>query len=267
MLRRVVLSALLAAGLLAGGCGGGGGGGTAAPLPVPAPQAGNPAAADISVLMFGNSHTVANGLPGMLATMLRAGRPGKTVAVVAADGYLTLEQRMDHAASRAQLDSQKWSALVLQNQAYSTSGLYEYSITDAVEWVRLARLKGTLPVMFPEWPRRGIEESDRIYGLHVRIATLQPACVAPVPQAWDLAFARFPALALHADDGNHSNPAGAFLAALVLYATLTGESPLGLPGFAQYSFPAETQANLRKVADDQIRLVSPWLYCPGDAKL
>lgn len=267
MLRRIFLPALIAAGLLVGGCGGGGSGGTAAPVAVPPPETANPAAANISVLMFGNSHTVANGLPGMLATMLRAGRPGKTVAVVAADGYLTLEERMNHAASRAQLDSQKWSALVLQNQAYSTSGLFDYSITDAVEWVRLARLKGTLPVMFPEWPRRGIDETERIYGLHVRIAKLQPACVAPIPQAFDLALERFPTLALHADDGNHSSPTGAFLAAMVLYSTLTGESPLGLPLFAQYPFSAEVQANLRKVADDQVKLVSPALYCPGDARL
>ena len=264
MLRRVVLRALLALGMLASGCGGGGG---SAPATGTAPPPGNPAVADISVLMFGNSHTVTHGLPDMLAAMLRAGRPGKTVAVVAADGFLTLEERMQHAASRAQLDSQKWSALVLQNQAYSSSGLYEYSITDAVEWVRLARLKGSLPVMFPEWPRRGIDETNRIFSAHVRIATLQPACVAPIPQAFDLSAARAPALALHAEDGNHSSPTGAFLAALVLYSTLTGESPRGLPTFAQYPLTAEMQATLRTVADEQITLLSPWRYCPGAARL
>ncbi len=261
MLRRVVFPVFLALSMLASGCGGGGGGDSSS-APAPAP-----AAADISVLMFGNSHTVTHGLPDMLAAMLRAGRPGKTVAVVAADGFLTLEERMKHAPSRAQFDSQKWSAVVLQNQAYSTSGQFEYSIAEAVEWVRLARLKGTLPVMFPEWPRLGIDETERIYGLHVRIATLQPACVAPIPQAFDLSLARHPTVGLHDADGNHSSAQGAFLAALVLYSTLTGESPLGLPTLTQYGFSADLQASLRKVADDQIRLVSPSLYCPGDARL
>jgi hypothetical protein len=267
MFRRLAWPAILAFGLLLGACGGGGGGGAAATPPASVPSTPAPVNADIKVLMFGNSHTVLNGLPEMLATMLRAGRPGKTVAVVAADGYLTLEQRMNDPASKALLASQNWSALVLQAQAYSTSGLYEYSTSDAVEWVRLARLKGTLPVMFPEWPRLGIDETARIYDLHVSIAKKQPACVAPIPQAFDLSFARYPSLVLHADDGNHSNIAGAFLAALVLYSTMTGDSPLSLPTFSQVPIAAEIQANLRKVADDQVQLVSPRLYCPGDAKL
>jgi hypothetical protein len=248
-----------------GACGGGAS--VPAPAPAPAPGVQPSATADISVLMFGNSHTAANALPAMLSAMLVAGRPGKTVAVVNAPNYATLEERMHDQTSRAQLGSQKWSALVLQAQQYSTSGMFEYSTSEAVEWVRLARAAGTLPVMFPEWARRGIDETERIYTLHAGIAKQQPACVAPVPQAWDLAAARYPSLALHDADGNHSNPAGAFLAALVLYATITGEPPAALPGFPQFPVPADVQANLRKVADDQVKLVSPRLYCPGDPRL
>jgi hypothetical protein len=258
--------AIAACCLVLAACGGGGGGGSAAPAPT-VPPTPTPVNADIKVLMFGNSHTALNGLPEMLAVMIRAGRPGKTVAVVAADGYLTLDQRMDDSYSRALLASQNWNALVLQAQQYSSSGTVEYSTSDAVEWVRLARLKGSLPVMFPEWPRRGIDETARIYDLHVSIAKKQPACVAPIPQAFDLSFTRFPSLLLHADDGNHSNITGAFLAALVLYSTITGESPLGLPYFSQVPVSAEVQANIRKVVDDQVQLVSPRLYCPNDIKL
>ena len=45
---------------------------------------------------------------------------------------------------------------------------------------------------------------------------LANACVAPIGQAWDLSLARHPSLILHASDGNHSAPAGAFLAALLI---------------------------------------------------
>lgn len=267
MFQRLAWPLIMAFSLFLGACGGGGGGGATSPPPVVAPPITAPPNADIKVLMFGNSHTVLNGLPEMLATMLRAGRPGKTVSVVAADGYLTLEQRMNDTNSKTLLASQSWSALVLQAQQYSSSGNVEYSTTDAVEWVRMARAKGSLPVMFPEWPRRDIDETARIYDLHVSIAKKQPACVAPIPQAWDLSFTRYPSLLLHADDGNHSNITGAYLAALVLYATITGEAPLALPYFSQIPVSAEIQANLRKVADDQVQLVSPRLYCPGDIKL
>ena len=98
-LRRCLLptAMLLAAALSCAACGGGGGvvdtgsssagssstssgsgstGGTSGAGSVSAELA------DISVLMLGNSHTEMNDLPFRLQTMLRAGRPGKTVAVV-----------------------------------------------------------------------------------------------------------------------------------------------------------------------------------------
>ncbi|SHH66577.1 hypothetical protein [Massilia sp. CF038] len=241
-----------------------GGGSSSAPAPAPSPT---PATADISVLMFGNSHTDANGLPTMLAAMLRAGRPGKTVAVVNAPGYLFLDERLNDAASMNLFNSRKWNAVVLQAQRYSSSGNLQYSSAEAVELVRRTRLIPALPVMFPEWPRRGIDETQRIVDLHVSIATRQPACVAPIPQAFDLAAVRYPALVLHAADGNHAAPAGSFLAAVVLYATLTGNAPLALPALDGLGVDSATQASLRAVADDQVKLTAPRLYCPNDGPL
>jgi hypothetical protein len=119
--------------------------------------------------------------------------------------------------------------------------------------------------MFPEWPRRDIDETQRIYDLHVSIAQAEPACVAPIPQAWDLALARNPSLTLHAADGNHSAPAGAFLAALVLYATITGLSPLDVPPLAQYPVNVSLQETLRGIAAETVQTVPPRMWCPGDA--
>jgi len=256
LLRLARFGALLLAAALAA-CGGGGS--TAAPPP--------PVTADITILMFGNSHTAFNSLPDMLAAMVRAGRPGKSVAVSVAPGFLFLDERLNDPVSMAMFNGQKWSAVILQAQRYSTSGTVDYSIAEAVELVRRTRQMPALPVMFPEWPRLGINETQRIYDLHVSIARQQAACVPPIPQAFDLALARYPALVLHASDGNHSSPAGAFLAALVLYATLTGKAPLGLPQLDGFGVDAATQASLRGVADDQVRLLSPRLYCPNDGTL
>jgi len=253
-LARIVALSLAAA---ATACGGGGSGGAV-------PQ---PANADINVLMFGNSHTVANGLPSMLGAMLRAGRPGKTVAMSVAPGILFLDERLRDSTSMALFNSRKWSAVVLQAQRYSSSGTVSYSIEEAVELVRLTRLTAALPVMFPEWPRRSIDETQAIFDLHVSIATRQPACVPPIPQAFDLAGMRYPGLVLLDADGNHSAPPGAFLAALVLYGTLTGSSPLALPALDGVGVDAAVQANLRAVADDQLKLLSARLYCPHDGTL
>ena len=225
------------------------------------------ATADISVLLMGNSHTSFNNLPGMVAAMVQAARPGKTVAAVEAPGWMFLDERISDAGSLALIRSRRWSAVVLQAQKYSASGQYDYSTAEANEWIKLAREAGAMPVMFPEWPRRGIAETLRIYELHVSIARKTPACVAPIGQAWDLSAARHPGIVLHAGDGNHAVAAGSFLAALVIAHTITGASPNDLPAFPQFGIDADTQGKLRAVATETVQTISPRLYCPDDRPL
>ena len=205
-----------------------------------------------------------NDLTRMVADMVRAGRPGKSVASVEAPGWLFLDERLTDAPSIDLLRSQNWSFVILQAQKYSSSGQVAYSTEEAKELVRRSRTQHAVPIMFPEWPRRGVDETQRIFDLHVSIAQAEPACVAPIPQAFDLALARDPTLTLHASDGNHSAPAGAFLAALVLYATITGQSPLDLPPLTQYPVGVSLQAALRDIAAETVQTVPPRMWCPGD---
>ncbi|HEY7639796.1 MAG TPA: hypothetical protein VH814_08735 [Steroidobacteraceae bacterium] len=258
-----IRSACAALALFLAACGGGGGsddmqsgGSTSGPPPV---------TADISLLFMGNSHTSANNLSAMVADMVRAGKPGMTVGSVEAPGWLFLDERLHDAATITLLRSQDWSFVILQAQKYSSSGQFEYSTEEAKELIRISREQHAVPVMFPEWPRRGIDETQRIYDLHVSIAQAEPACVAPIPQAFDLALARDPTLTLHASDGNHSSPAGAFLAALVLYATITGQSPQDLPALTRYPVDAAVQEELRGIAAETVQTVPPRMWCPADA--
>ncbi len=221
------------------------------------------ATASISVLMLGNSHTSSNQLPQQLEALLRAGSPGKSVAVVIAPGSMFLDERLADQQSMDLLRSREWTAVVLQAQKYSSSGLYSYSTAEAQTLVRETRAVKALPVLFPEWPRRGVPETQTIYALHVSIASQQAACVAPVGQAWDLAQARMPTLGLHASDGNHSNAAGAYLSALMLYATISGRSTLGLPVIENGVSPA-LQEQLGRVAAETAQAVSPRQHCPAD---
>jgi hypothetical protein len=247
--------------LLAAACGGGGsddtprGGSTSGPPPV---------TADISLLFMGNSHTSFNDLTRMVADMVRAGKPGQTVASVEAPGWMFLDERLHDMPSVDLLRNQDWSFVILQAQKYSSSGQFEYSTAEAQELIRISREQHAVPIMFPEWPRQDIDETQRIFDLHVSIAQAEPACVAPIPQAWDLALARDPALTLHAPDGNHSAPAGAFLAALVLYATITGQSPLDLPPLPQYPVDVSLQEQLRGIAAETVQTVPPRMWCPLD---
>jgi hypothetical protein len=214
--------------------------------------------------MMGNSHTAFHSLPDTLAAMVRAGKPGKSVAVVTAPGWLFLDERLAHEPSMSLLNSQRWSFVILQAQKYSSSGLFSYSTAEAEQLVRMARAASGVPILFPEWPRLGVDETRRIYDLHVSIAQKAPACVAPIGQAWDRALARYPTLTLHDPDGNHSAPAGAFLSALVLYATVTGNSPATLPMLPISDVDADTQDKLRTIAAETVLAVAPRTLCPND---
>jgi len=257
---RSILAFLLSAWLL--GCGGGGG--ERAPL-TPSPAA--PSAGEISLLFMGNSHTSSNSLPQMVAAMVRAARPGNTVIAVEAPGWMFLDERAADAASLALLRGRPWSFVVLQAQKYSSSGLFEYPIDGALQLVRMARAQGATPIMFPEWPRLGIPESQRIFDLHVSIARSEPACVPPIPQAFDLALASHPGVKLHAGDGNHSAPAGAFLAALLIATTMTGTPPTQLPFLPDLPVEAGTQSVLRATAAETLVQFPARQYCPLDPLL
>ncbi len=258
---RAIFSAVLP--MLLIGCGGGGSGGqSSVTTPPPKPFVGS--AADFNMLFMGNSHTFTNNVPGMVAAMVRAGKPGKTVSATEAPVWMHLEERANDADSLSLLQSQRWTHVVLQAQNYSLSGQFFYPTTGAEKLVRLSRQTGALPVLFAEWPRVGIAETQITLDKYVSIAVKEPACVTPIPQAFDLSRARFPTITLHNADGNHSVPAGAFLAALVLYATITGASPTDLPSIAGFNIDAETQAKLRSVAGETVQTNPPRLWCPAD---
>jgi hypothetical protein len=220
--------------------------------------------ADVPMLFMGNSHASLNNLQGMVESMIAPSFPGETVEAVEAPGWMFLEERVDDRASMTLLGKQDWRYVVLQAQKYSTSGCCTYSTEEAKFLIRSAREKNAVPILFPEWPRLGVDETHTIYDLHVSIANVEPACVAPIGQAWDLSLQRHPGLVLHAPDGNHSNEGGAFLAALILAATLTGDSPLDVPVLAGFGVDEDTQALLRAVAADTVVAWPPRQHCPED---
>ena len=108
-------------------------------------------------------------------------------------------------------------------------------------------MQGAMPIMFPEWPRRGnTEEGQRIHELHLQIVAREPACIAPVGLAWELALRQHPSLELHARDGNHSNATGALLTTYVLYEVITGKPATELPDLLNVKVSPEKQLVLRR---------------------
>ena len=166
------------------------------------------------------------------------------------------------------LRSQNWSFVILQAQKYSTSGQFAYSTEEAKELIRMSRAQHAVPVMFPEWPRRNVDETQRIYDLHVSIAQAEPACVAPIGQAWDLALARDPTLTLHAL-GRQSLRAGRRIPRGA--RAVRDDHGIVAARSAELSRNIRStqslQETLRGIAAETVQTVPPRMWCPGGSDL
>src|SRR6476661_4715379 len=80
----------------------------------------------VRLLFLGNSHTARHDVPGTVAALLRAARPGLRVEAVREPSIQHLQERATHAPTLELLASQPWDYVVLQAQDYSLSGRYHY---------------------------------------------------------------------------------------------------------------------------------------------
>ncbi len=197
--------------------------------------------APLRVLFIGNSnsYTYYNNLPGMVADFARTVSYERPVQVemVAAPGA-TLRDHWNSGEALAALRRSRWDYVVLQEQsmlgvllvegqpAVNDPGLFHhYARLLAAE----ARAAGARPVFFLTWSRRGSPAmQERLTSAYTEIARETGALLAPVGPAWQGVRAARPSLALYDPDGTHPSPAGSYLAAATLWATMSGTPARGL---------------------------------------
>ncbi len=132
----------------------------------------------------------------------------------------------------------------------------------------------TNPSLYPDFLTMQDALTDGYLTYRDRFATeARPVWVAPAGLAFQAVYEAVAAdgltpeddgtlfSILYQEDGSHPAPAGTWLTAWVIYATLTGESPIGLPLPSQ--IPAEDATRLQEIADEVVLgnaagLVYPW---------
>jgi hypothetical protein len=192
------------------------------------------------VLFIGNSYTYNNNLPALLEGLAASASPALRIhtRAVARPG-VRLQQHWDRGEALAALRQGRWDYVVLQEQ--STLGLLliegRHEVNDpglafhpyARRFAEEARKVGAQPLFLLTWARRDTPESQaRLTQAYMSVARELGAPIIPAGLAWARARAEFPEVVLHHEDGSHPSPAGSYLTASALYATLTGRSPVGL---------------------------------------
>ena len=207
--------------------------------------------ATIRILFLGNSHTMTHNVPRLVQQMLQVSKHDEVVYVEShVAGFLDGFVRPDFTA----IDSGNWDVVVLQGQKISSSGRYHYSTDAAIKLCQQSAKAGARPILFSEWGRRDIEgESERIQGIYQSIADATNAELAPTGAAWEIALEVDSSLILHAPDGNHSSIDGAFLAASVLFATISAKNPVDLPYLDSAPISESQQKDFHSAAAQAIK--------------
>ncbi|WP_285509846.1 hypothetical protein [Actinokineospora sp. NBRC 105648] len=186
---------------------------------------------------MGNSFTYFHNLPEMVVALARPER-AVSVAVIATGGA-ALDTTWASGEPSAHL-AQGADFVVLQEQSTLGGDLVVDGIPRPQDPARFHTAvrravpdilgAGASPVLYLTWARRddpGAQEAlDNAYR---SIGDELGATVAPVGPAWAMALRERPDLVLHDADASHPAPAGSYLAACVLTATLFGIDPRGRP--------------------------------------
>ena len=187
------------------------------------------------ILFIGNSFTFYNDLPGMLVAFFAAGR--QTLQVEShTPGATMLREHADNPDVARKIASRKWSFVVLQDQSQIPAIQPEETLNSGRTLCEMVRKAGATPVFYLTWgyktddaPGMDVEMQNALNKAYAAAARETKALLAPVGPAWLAALQKDPKVALYVADGHHPSPEGSYLAACVIYATVTKRSPLGLP--------------------------------------
>jgi hypothetical protein len=186
------------------------------------------------VLFIGNSLTSWNNLPEIVAALADSAGTERIVPSEVTYGDFSLEDHWGRGDSRVAIAHGGWELVVLQQGPSSLEAnralLIDYSRRFAGEIRRV----GAEPALYGVWPQLpDFQTFDRAIESYALAAQEIDALLFPVGAAWRAAWQREPSLELYSSDGLHPSLAGSYLAALVMYARISGHSPIGLPSRLQ----------------------------------
>jgi hypothetical protein len=201
----------------------------------------------LRVLFVGNSYTVFNNLPDLVAAIAAADPDGPIIVpMLVTRGGATLRWHLENGSALKSLATGKWDFVVLQEQSLLGGDFKDGKAVvgdpsefhaSTREWAARIRAVGATPILYMTWARREPADAARVQkalaDAYLGIGKELGVKVAPVGLAWAETRRRLLTLDLHIWDGSHPTPAGSYLAAAVIYATLTARSPVGAPSVIQ----------------------------------
>ncbi len=171
--------------------------------------------------MIGNSYTYYNDLGTKLLRLMElAGRQADIVTV--ADGGLRFDDHRQLGSLRTAPGP--WNFVVLQGQSRMPIRYPQKMAMHAGALVSEVKKMGAEPVFFMTWPNFGrFKDGERVASVYRELAKAHDARLAPIGLAFEAARVSEPELYpnLYDPDGSHPGDTGSWLAAMVIFETVT----------------------------------------------
>jgi hypothetical protein len=184
----------------------------------------------LRVLFVGNSLSATNDLPAAVRALAARAGPRPVETRIVAPGGVSLEEHWFSTGARQALEEGPWDAVVLQQGPSTLPQSRAHLRTWTRRWADEVRAHGARPALLGAWPEAERRDAfPAAIDSHATAAAAADATLLPVAAAWRAAWKRDSDLELYGPDGFHPGELGTQLAALVVYAGLTGTDPEELP--------------------------------------
>ncbi len=184
------------------------------------------------ILFVGNSYTYFWNLPQSVQAMA-ASQNLPYVMRQSTSGGTNLGQHWRGEKSLqtvSNMESGAYDAIILQDHSLQAINHPDSLLIYATKLAALVSDNDTRVLLYMTWAREWNPYMlNIIQAEYIRAADAIDAELIPVGIAWQQARTLRHDLKLFHPDGSHPSPAGTYLTACVVYAVLTGMSPVGLP--------------------------------------
>lgn len=201
--------------------------------------------APLRVLFLGNSLTYVNDLPQMVEALGAHGARRIETGMIAGPNY-GLEDLWGEQRVHGSIRSGHWDVVVMQQGPSALPESRANLVAWAKKFAELIREHGAEPALYMVWPssdrafdRQRVAESYRVAARECRCRLL------PAGEAWQAAWKKSGRLSLYGADGFHPSSDGTFLAAVVIWSALTGESPDRAPRTLKLRDGTEVRVNAK----------------------
>jgi hypothetical protein len=187
--------------------------------------------APLRVLFIGNSFVYSNDLPHQLQVLAagdKGGRPMEVKSVV--HGGWFWQQHVDDGGAAKEIAASKWDFVVLQDNSGSPLTSKDKMFKAGHVLADLVAKSGAKTVLMLTWCRKAqLDQQPKITSAYRDLGQELGVLVAPAGEAWAKVRQARPTIELYNPDAHHPSAVGTYLTACVIYQTLTGRTPVGLP--------------------------------------